>query len=99
MSRIARLAIRLYGLMLRGYPRRFRAEFAPEMQAMLADVLADAAARGGGDVSGGMLARITRLAVDAPARALAGSEERKRGRHERLDWIFWKSNWTGRGAT
>ena len=46
MSRIARLAFRLYGLMLWGYPRGFRAEFGEEMQATLAAAATDAAERG-----------------------------------------------------
>ena len=46
MSQIAPLAIRLYGLMLRGYPRRFRAEFEEEMQAVFSEAINEAARRG-----------------------------------------------------
>jgi hypothetical protein len=46
VSLIARLAIRLYGLVLRGYPLRFRAEFAEEMQAVFSEAINEAARRG-----------------------------------------------------
>jgi len=37
---------RVYALLLRLYPRRFRAEFAEEMQAVFAEAMAEATERG-----------------------------------------------------
>ena len=46
MSGMAHLITRVYGLLLRLYPRQFRVEFGDEMQCVFADAVNDAAKRG-----------------------------------------------------
>jgi len=46
MSSMAHWITRVYGLLLRLYPRQFRVEFGDEMQSVFTDAVNDAARRG-----------------------------------------------------
>lgn len=67
MSAITRLASRIYGLLVRLYPRPFRQEFGEEMRAVFADAAADAAGRG----IGALLALCLRELRDWPRAVLS----------------------------
>jgi hypothetical protein len=77
VSLVARLVTRLYALLLRLYPRRFRAEFEDEMQAVFADAVVEASQRGGASLAVVLLRELR----DWPA-ALMREHQRERRKRE-----------------